>query len=442
MDKDLEAAITGNRFGLGAVPGSKNGATTKAALLAEITIPWSPDGVMPPTASLVKQGRAGMAAAKGKTGDEKQVMRKAQRQARREVLVRELDYRTKLALAPAGSFRERLVWFWSNHFTVSAQGKPLVEMIVGAFEREAIRANLHGSFSDLLLAVTRHPAMQLYLDNAVSVGPNSTIGKRRQKGLNENLAREILELHTLGVGSGYTQEDVIALASMLTGWGISREGAFQFRKAAHEPGAQTLLGATYAASDERQAEAALQDIAKRPETAKFIATKLALAMHSDDPPKSLIDRLETTFITSGGSLPALHMALIEAPEMWHPNPVKFKTPQEFIISMMRMTGTELPPRRGMLKVLKSLNHMPFYAPSPAGWSSVGKDWASPSAIKQRLIISTNFAKGGARQIDPAALAELAIGPFLSADTRFILNGASSAEQGLVLLLMCPEFQRR
>ena len=214
-------------------------------------------------------------------------------------------------------FVERLVVFWSNHFCISANKGALARMWAGSFEREAIRPHVLGRFGDMLKAVEQHPAMLFYLDNQQSLGPDSRAGQNRKRGLNENLAREIMELHTLGVGGGYSQDDVTSLARIITGWTfagrqgqLGAPGSFVFNANAHEPGAQPLLGKTYRDNGVAQGEAALADIARHPSTANFIATKFARHFVADDPPPALVARLQQVFHSSDGDLRALALALV------------------------------------------------------------------------------------------------------------------------------------
>ena len=222
----------------------------------------------------------------------------------------------RATLAECG-FGERLVAFWSNHFCISASKGGLARMWAGSFEREAIRPHVFGRFADMLRAVEQHPAMLFFLDNQQSFGPDSRAGRNRKRGLNENLAREIMELHTLGVDGGYTQDDVTALARIITGWTfagrqgqLGTPGSFVFNANAHQPGAQLLLGKIYENNGLAQGEAALADIARHPATAKFIATKFVRHFVADDPPPALVARLMQVFSKSGGDLKALAAALL------------------------------------------------------------------------------------------------------------------------------------
>ena len=257
---------------------------------------------------------------------------------------------------PQIGFGERLAMFWANHFAISAAKGPHVRVIAGAFEREAIRPHVFGRFADMLLAVETHPAMLFFLDNQQSFGPNSVAGQNRKRGLNENLAREILELHTLGVNGGYTQDDVTSLARIITGWTVvGREGrlgppgTFAFFANAHEPGDQRLLGKTYVDAGFEQGRAALMDLARHPATATHVAVKLARHFISDDPPKALIDKLATTFKATEGDLAAVSTALVEAEESWAPdarkNPLAARVQHCLAAGDRRETRAPAGPRR-------------------------------------------------------------------------------------------------
>ena len=238
---------------------------------------------------------------------------------------------------------ERLVAFWSNHFCISATKGPLARIWAGAFEREAIRPHVLGRFVDMLMAVGKHPAMLYYLDNQQSVGPDSRVGRRRKRGLNENLARETMELHTIGVDGGYTQADVTSLSRILTGWTfvgqkgfLGEPGSFVFNANAHEPGPQRLLGKIYPAGGLAQGEAALADLARHPATAKFIATKFASHFVADDPPPALVARLADVFTKTDGDLKALTLALVDSDEAWHTPLTKIRSPYEYLVAMGRL----------------------------------------------------------------------------------------------------------
>jgi uncharacterized protein (DUF1800 family) len=346
-------------------------------------------------------------------------------------------------------FVERLVAFWSNHFCVSISKDQIQRVTAGAFEREAIRPHVLGRFADMLRAVEQHPTMLHYLDNQLSFGPASTAGRNRKVGLNENLAREILELHTLGVDGGYTQADVTSLARIITGWtfvgpqGAQGEpGTFLFFANAHEPGAHDLLGKTYAPEGVRQGEQALEDIACHPSTAKFIATKFARHFVADDPPPALVARLAEVFRKTDGDLKALAIALVDDDEAWSAPLTKMRSPQEFLMAATRLVG-RLPENPAPLNgALQQLGHMVWQPPGPNGYTDRADAWASPEGMKLRLDLAVQVARRIANPPDPNDLLDLALGPAASPETRDAVRRAESKQQALALLFMSPEFQRR
>ena len=381
----------------------------------------------------------------------------------RQTYLREMAARFLHGFETGQPFRERLVRFWSNHFVVSVQ-KPQCAVFVGAFEREAIRPHVTGRFADMVLAVERHPAMQLYLDNAQSIGPDSPAGRIAGKGLNENLGREILELHTLGVDGGYTQDDVIALAKILTGWSLDRgpgpvgrlvnaamggeaENGFRFYPPRHQPGGKTLLGRNYAEGYEGGVDA-LTDLARHPATARHIAMKLATHFIADDPPEESVKRIETAFGDSGGDLAKVYQAIVDDPAAWRPAPAKFRPPVEYITAAIRLTGDNdlglLDQRRvaALMQSARAMGEMPFNALSPKGWPDSADAWTGSEAILERVewanVAGERFGGGS----DPVVLAEAALGPLLTAETRSAISRAASPAQGLALLFASPEFQRR
>lgn len=360
--------------------------------------------------------------------------------------------RTRHAITTDSGYAERLVQFWSNHFTVSAS-KAMTIPYAGVFEREAIRANLTGSFADLLLASVRHPGMLLYLDQFQSIGPNSAVGRRRSAGLNENLAREILELHTLGVDGGYSQADVTEFARALTGSTIAnarieqfvpgaRIGKFAFIEEMHEPGVRTIMGRQYPQTGEAQSLAILRNLATHRATARHIATKLARHFVADAPPTALVEALEQNFLRTGGNLPELHRTLIEHPLAWQSEPAKFKTPNEFLISSLRATSGSLPDPRSLADTFRALGQLPFRASSPAGWPDDAASWAGSDSVMKRLEWAQAYADSRNFSQRPEQIAEEALGPLLLPRTREAIRRAETPQEGVVLALMSPEFQRR
>ena len=373
----------------------------------------------------------------------------------RDAYVDAVGARAAAALTSSAPFAERLVHFWSNHFAVSVD-KIVTLGLAGAFEFEAIRPHLMGKFADLLSAVERHPAMLLYLDQAQSVGPGSPLGARaaqrgKERGLNENLAREILELHTLGVRSGYAQTDVTEFARALTGWtvgGLAKQPILQgpgpgfwFAAPIHEPGARSIMGKRYGQAGEAQAQAVLDDLARHPATARHIATKLARHFAADDPPPALVARLEASFSQTGGDLPALYRVLIEAPEVWS-GPPKFRTPWDWTLGALRATGIKTLPAKSVAATLQQLGQAVWKPGSPAGYDDIAASWAGPDALYRRVEVAQRIAERTAAAIDARAVAPLLFPGTLSPATASALARAESGPQALALLLASPEMMRR
>jgi uncharacterized protein (DUF1800 family) len=381
--------------------------------------------------------------------------------------IEQADIRARLSTAALSPrpFAERLALFWFNHFTVS-NIKQRVRAVGGAFEREAIRPHIAGRFDMLLKAAVTHPAMLLYLDNHQSAGPNSRVAQRRgrvmamnaadgeaprQLGLNENLAREVLELHTLGAASArsgtYTQADVTAFASVLTGWRAvmdASDGAppSRFEANWHEPGDKTVLGRRYPAGGDAL-DRVLGDLARHPATAQFIATKLARHFVADEPPASLVDRLAQAFLRSDGDLPTVYRALIDADEAWHTTPAKLKSPEEMVISSVRVLqigggAFDRQPDGG----IGALGQKVMGAPSPAGFPDQAAEWLGPDAVWKRVEWATRVADRLGARVDARALAQSSLGPMLQDETRKQIERAADGPQALALLLLAPEFQRR
>lgn len=361
----------------------------------------------------------------------------------------EVKARVDLALAAETGFTERLVMFWSNHFCIGATKSNMSRIMAGSYEREAIRPHIFGRFEEMLVAAESHPAMLDFLDNRQSVGPNSPAGRRRGRGLNENLAREIMELHTLGVSGGYSQADVTNLARIITGWTVvGREGvlgfpgSFAFNAGLHEPGVTPLLGRSYDQPGRAQGVAALTDLARHPATARFIATKLARHFVADDPSRELVDLLATTFRQSDGDLPAVYRALIGSNAAWAAPASKIRTPQEFLLASYRALGRQ--PDFGQIVGPLAAMGQPFWQPSgPNGYADTNAAWASAEGIKTRIDVAAGWGRQAANAVpDPRSLSEDILGPLLSPETEQAVARAESRPQALALLLMSPEFQRR
>jgi uncharacterized protein (DUF1800 family) len=458
----MHATIAVNRFGLGARPGelaSVSGRHERWLLdqLDAVALPKSLSKIAPSSEVLVDVARLRRRKREmrlaGEKVDQKDLGKLISGHYRELVLAR-----AQTATTTDTPFAERLVRFWANHFAISAD-KREVRAIAGAIENEAVRPHLAGSFSDMLLAVEQHPAMLLYLDNIRSIGPTSQRGLRAKKrrperriGLNENLAREILELHTLGVRGGYDQSDVTSFARVITGWTVGRDtdantkngsaGRFRFDKALHEPGAQRVLGKRYAQDGVDQGEAVLRDLAVHPSTAQHLATKLARHFVADEPPQPLVARLARVFLDTGGDLPSLHAALVRAPEAWTTPHAKYKTPDDYLISTMRAFDFT-PDRVGpILMTLRVLGQPPLTPGSPAGWPDTAEQWRGGDALFKRIEWANDVARRLPGRTNPQSVADAALGPLLRDETRSAMQRAQSTAQSLTLFLASPEFQRR
>ncbi len=304
-----------------------------------------------------------------------------------------------------------------------------------------------GRFGDMLLAVESHPAMLIYLDNARSIGPNSRAGQNRRRGLNENLAREILELHTLGVRSVYTQDDVTNFAKVITGWSIvpprqdpARGGEFTFNPRMHEPGPQTVIGKRYDAAGVEQGRRVLADLARHPATAKHIAQKFARHFIADEPAPALVERLSKRFLETDGDLKELAKALIASDEAWDAPRTRIKRPAEWIVASLRAIGAKPADVRPVVQAQNLLGEPLWRPPAPNGFADDNATWLD--GLSQRLDLANQMARRNAGDADPMAVFEATLAPIASEDTRRTIARAESRPQALALLLMSPEFQRR
>src|SRR5215470_16212858 len=361
----------------------------------------------------------------------------------RQIFLNEARARVDAATKAEIGFVERLVWFWSNHFCVNADAT----VMAGGYEREAIRPYVLGRFGDMLLAAEGHPAMLLYLDNAQSIGPASVAGINRDRGLNENLAREILELHTLGVRTVYTQEDVTSFAKVITGWTVlttatnpHNGGEFLYHPRMHEPGAQTVLGKSYRDTGMEQGRAVLIDLARHPATAKHIATKLARHFIADEPPPALVERLTQRFIETEGDLWQVSKALLAAPESWLPERAKIKRPAEWLVAMRRAAGFSGGLPGPILQGANRLGEPLWRPPAPKGFSDDNDAWLD--GLAHRLDSANAFAQNTADRLDPNVVMETGLGPLASPETRQAVARAENKAQALTFIIMAPEFQRR
>jgi uncharacterized protein (DUF1800 family) len=464
-----QAVSAANRFGLGARPGEIAGIVDvrgwlleqlhgDASLPAFSGLPSSLQ-YLQREADYLQQRRQNKRAGSPSRGQPKlgQLYRKARLQ--------ELGRRYQVAVASEQGFLERLVHFWSNHFAISVD-KRQAALYAAPMEREAIRPHVLGSFSELLVAVETHPGMLRYLDNVRSVGSDSVLADRarkraargggkpkREPGLNENLAREILELHTLGVDGGYAQSDVAELARAITGWGVpmpqdwvrgAPASAFVFRSVAHEGGTRQVLGKRYAEDGDGQGRTILADLSRHPATARHVSYKLARHVVSDDPPDTLVERMTQAWLQSDGDLPAVYRALVESPEAWAPQARKFKTPDDFLVSSLR--AIHLPPAanpRMSMELLARMGQPPFTPRSPAGFADDAAQWSGPDALWKRVQAAESIADTvPAERSDPLQVANDIFSGNLDQETLLALRRAESPRDGLALLIASPAFQWR
>ncbi|HKJ02019.1 MAG TPA: DUF1800 domain-containing protein [Longimicrobiales bacterium] len=379
----------------------------------------------------------------------------AARRALQQIRQREGIAALTRRVATEAPFLERLVAFWSDHLCVSVAAKQPVIPLAGLYEREVIRPHVLGLFADMVLASARHPAMLYYLDNFQSIGPESAGARAqarrrgRERGLNENYARELLELHTLGVDGGYTQQDVIALAKILTGWTVQRQvrggpggEGYAFRPALHEPGPKTLLGRTYDQGGAKEGEAAIRDLCAHPATARFLARKLAGHFVADDPPESAVERLAGVYRESGGDLRVVSETLVDLDETWDPANRKLRTPQDWVVGVLRAVGArEVGPP--VVQVLQALRH-PLWAPAaPRGYGDLVREWADPDSLMNRAELARTMARRvGRGALDPARLEEVVDLPPDDPLRGFLADESIATDERVALAFGGPAFQWR
>ncbi|HYU12176.1 MAG TPA: DUF1800 domain-containing protein [Stellaceae bacterium] len=380
----------------------------------------------------------------------------ARRQRSRTILEQTRAARLWRALYSPRQLNEVMVDFWYNHFNVFA-GKGLDRLWVGAYEAEAIRPHALGHFRDLLGATAHHPAMLFYLDNAQNAAPGSKGPNGRGDGLNENYARELMELHTLGVDGGYTQDDVVALARILTGWGLARPNAlpeagsgFVFYPKRHDDGPKRFLGHDIAAKGEAEGEEALDILAKSPATARHIAFALAQHFVADAPPAALVDRLAARFANSGGDIRAVLQTLFASREFRDGVAAKYKTPYRFVVSAVRAADVRVDDPKPLLNAMARLGQPLYGCATPDGYRGTAEAWLSPDAAVLRVNFAAALAAGHlplakeagqpSSGVDAADLQRL-LGSAFSPKTRAAL-AASPAELRAALILGGPDFMQR
>ena len=451
MPLSAEAArktlIAFHRFGLGAKPGgpARIGGNPMAALRAEIE---NPNVALITNPNLPTYAEAAFESGKGFERSE-------------AVHRREIDARIDKQMQVEVGFVERLVIFWNNHFSMSINKDDAVRGMMGQLERDVIRKNVLGKFSNMLLGVMKHPAMLAFLDNADSIGPDSPIGKSWHVGFNENLAREVMELHTIGSGGGYTEDDVTAFARILTGWSYVRgweadgkwnggndnnRGRFLYRANWHEPGPIRFRGKVYPARGIQQGVMALQDLARSPATAEHIAFKLVRHFITDEPTAAMVDPLKNKFIATGGDLREVALELLRLPQAWSLPLAKLRTPYEATIAQFRALGTRYKGDEywAFYETLRSLRQSLWECPSPEGFPDETPYWLDPDGMTIRLdtALLSAWVYGPRFKGEAAALATKLFDRALSSETRERIAGAGDKAFALTIMFASPEFQRR
>jgi uncharacterized protein (DUF1800 family) len=466
MDTALRAL---NGFGLGARAGERRRTTDpRGWLRAQLDgrpplLPAPAEATPTAIAEAIRAFRTiGQAGAQTPlSNDEK---RREARQMARRALVNIAAAESRAALTERATtdrpFVERLVAFWSNHLCVSLGAKVLVAPLAGSYEREAIRPHVLGRFEDMVLASAKHPAMLVYLDNFQSIGPSSRgatfagrgRGQQQRRGLNENYARELLELHTLGVDGGYTQHDVQELAKILTGWTVGGLGrgpgqigggrfGFAFQALLHEPGSKTVLGVRYADAGLDEGERVIRALVRHPSAARFLATKLVTHFVSDEPPAAAIDRIARVFRDTDGDLRAVSTALIELPEAWGDGARKFRTPQEWLVAVFRAFNAE-EVRENVMPILRQLRH-PLWSPqAPKGFGDKTQEWADPDSLLNRAELARTITRRLRSTVDPRLLLDVVDVPAGDPLQKLLADTSIAADERIALALAGPAFQWR
>ena len=457
----FDPVIASIRFGMGRAPDMADPASMDEMLdrltgpdLAAEAHPIPGLAAATPSISDLRDVNRALREARNTDGEEAaRDQRRAVREAAAALGVQTFIATMGRAITTPDGLRERLTAFWADHFTIRAR-QGLTRHLVTPYIEDTIRPNLTGRFADMLKAVVTHPMMLTYLDQSQSIGPTSAVGQRRGRGLNENLAREVLELHTLGVSGTYTQTDVTELAQLFTGLSVRNGAEFYFRPDHAEPGAETVLGQTYGGGEATLADihAALEDIALHPDTAAHLARKLAVHFVADDPPAALVDRLEATWADSGGDLSAVTAALLTTEEAWAPEPRKVKPPQHFIASALRALAvdpgtlaglSQRDLRDGFERPLTEMGQAWEAPPGPDGWPEAAEAWITPQGMAARITWAMEAPQILRPDLpDPRAFAEIALGPEVPDPVRFAAEAAETVPEGIGVVLASAAFNRR
>ena len=382
-------------------------------------------------------------------GGSSDVFKQAQRRLRRLGGVGAMHNLARMVQNPRG-FRERLFAFWLDHFTVSPK-RANEDYMLGAYLDDAIRPHISGHFADLLKAAVTHPSMLFYLDQNASIGPNSQVGQRLGKGLNENLAREVLELHTLGVDGPYTQDDVRQFAELLTGLGIGGDG-MHFAPNRAEPGQEQILGQSYGHSRASLDDiyAFLDDLAINPATAAHLSRKLVAHFIGPADRPELVAKMAAAYLANGGALPALYDVLINDPAAKAAVFPKVRPPFEYVATVLRaldynadaIINANVKDTRKLGKALEAMGQRPFKPGGPDGWPEAAESWITPPQLAARIAWAGQAARTYGDTKDPRALLQAVLGDTAPEALSFAVSGAETKWEGVALLLVSPSLMRR
>lgn len=384
--------------------------------------------------------------------------KEAKREFDKNVITEAATARLDRAILSDRQLQEVLVGFWFNHFNVF-RGKGLDHVWVGTFESESIRPYVFGTFRTLLEATARHPAMLYYLDNWQNSAPGSSVQRGKELGLNENYARELMELHTLGVDGGYSQQDVTELARILTGWGLrdrSESGPYRWKREAdytlafdpkrHDYGDKTLLGHVIHGEGWKEVEKALDILCASPATAHHLSFQLAQYFVADNPDPKLVDQMAKAYLSSGGNLSIVMLTMIQSPVFWAPETIghKFKTPFEYSVSALRATQVVPANMQHVMAFLNQLGQPIYGIETPDGYKQVESAWLNPDSMARRLSFATMIGSGRLAdqrfEVSDVSLRSV-MPPALSPQTEQVLAD-SNAKLRPALLLGSPDFMYR
>ena len=378
-----------------------------------------------------------------------EAFKRARRELRQLASMEAMGVLARMVQSPRG-FRERLFAFWLDHFTVSPKGVNQ-EYLLGAYHQEAIRPFIATRFSDMLKAVISHPSMLLYLDQIASIGPNSAVGQRRGKGLNENLAREVLELYTLGVGAPYTQRDVRQFAELLTGLRLRPEG-MHFATNIAEPGAEQILGQSYGGDRAKLEDIFefLDDLAMMPATAMHLARKLVEHFIGKNAPPTLASEMAAAYLAFGGMLTAFYEVLLAHRSAHEAVFTKVRPPFEYVATVLRaldfdanlILSANISETRKLGQALLAMGQRPFKPTGPDGWPEAAESWITPPQLAARISWAGQAARKFAADRDPRDMMRSVLGDRAPEFLSFAVSGAETKWEGVALLLVSPSLMRR